>query len=294
MPKTTRRRAPCVDHLTPDRVLDIAYCYHVASDAAVEASPIGALAKRVVGDFELLCAEAPRTSPEWRLLFSLEQIVVSLSKGITRRKATFEQRLRVAEQEKEQSIQSIAADARRSGLLKAVTRSALMGGFGYALMALAIPGLRIGEKMQASTASLAAAIAFILLTSFAKSWLMNRRVKSIFELHERAQFLGYREYQEGALDEYLRAKRDACHAWERYAGAPAEEWPGFETVILDDLRTHKSLQDEREALAESPLAKAAQAVKKWRRRKALASRLSAARESELAVKATAALAEAES
>lgn len=262
MAKKGQTRKLKLDHLTPDRVLDVAYCYYVASDDEVGKLPVGRLARRVVRDFEELSEKTPHNGRDWVFLFACQQIIVSLAKGIGRRKLQFEDRLRVAVQIKERQIERISDSTRQAGILRALGKAAAVGGLAFIAARLLSVRLDTGPQNQPTMISFASSIAAILVFAYLKSYQINRQIARIFDMFEHSETHAYREYQQGALEEYLRAKRDAARAWERYTGRDAPEWPGFETVMEEELHLHKTHKTALDELQASPVGQAL----RWMRR----------------------------
>ncbi len=245
---------------TPDRVLDTAYCFYVVALLGEQRNcpeaEINKLASKVVEAFQWTCDHAEAGTKEWQFMTALQQIVVSLSRGIYRRKQIYEKNLQTAVQKKEMQVAEITQVTRQEGFLRSCLRALLLGGFGFALVRAIAPSLSIADSANPNYASLTAAIALILLGAVVKGFIMNRKIIRIFDDYDRAQLHANISYQQAALEEYTRAEMAACNAWEQFTGEKPLNWPGFEEVLRTDLARQQRLEDERDRLQQNPWTKA--------------------------------------
>ena len=256
---------PDVSFLGPDRVLDAAYALHVVATATPEeqGQEIYRMARQIVEDFHRLCAGVLYGSPEWAFLFSLQQIMVSLAKGIGRRKRELEERVRVAKEKRERRLRELTSNTIKAGFLKAGWRVILWGGLGYVMTHTLLPKDSMAEHASPTYPSLAVAIACVLIGSFIRARVTNSQYTRIYDACESAQLQAQTAYNKGALEEYRRAKRDAARAWERFTNKKPTEWLAFDAVLAEDLAHVQDLCDEQEDSRQNPLLRWASPVGHW-------------------------------
>lgn len=242
---------PDVSFLGPDRVLDAAYALHVVDSASDEerVGEIYHMARHIIDDFHRLYESVAYGGPEWVFLYSVQQIMVSLAKGIGRRKRELDDRMRAAKEKRDRRLREMSSNTIKMGFLRAGVRVLMWGGLGYALTAYitgkhAAQTAAIGEGSKA--ASLAAAIASILIGSFVRARITSAAYNRVYENCESLQLRAQSAYNKGALEEYRRAKRDAARAWERYTHKKPTEWLAFDAVLAEDLAHVRDLCEERE------------------------------------------------
>lgn len=257
--------------LTPDRVLDIAYCVFVKSinlSEHPEDLEVRRFADRVVDDFNQMCADAEKGSKDWEYLFSVQQIIVSLSRGIIRRKRTYEQQLRITEDKKEQHIKRLTTETNQSGVMKAGLRGLLLGGLGYSMIHFLYPSLQLDGKREVNFASLATGIAFILVGTFIRSIVLARKITAIFNDYDHGQLQANILYQRSALFEYNRAEQAAGLAYESFSGERPMNLPGFEQVMAEELRRNQDREDAYMENILGPIDKCVRMVRTYRKRRA--------------------------
>ena len=269
--------------LTPDRVLDIAYALYVlmASDEQERQTETYAIARSIVAKFRQVCDKHDNLeTPEGQFLFSLEQIVVSLSRGINRRKNTLNDRLKAARDKKARQLKEIGDTSFRAGYLKAGWRALFIGGLGFFLAQHFLPNLHLGEDKSPTFASLAIATGAILIFSFVRSIWTNYRFNEVYTAYELARNKADGLYIEEVLQEYVRSRNDAARAWKLYSGRDPEKSLGFEAVLHEDSNRRKIHSPESSALE-----KVVRTAKEWlkkpwsiRRRKAMEETLLSAEE----------------
>lgn len=228
---------PDVSFLGPDRVLDAAYALHVVDSASPEEREreIYHMAKHIIDDFHRLYEGVEHGGAEWVFLYSVQQIMVSLAKGIGRRKRILEERIAAAKEKRDRRLKAISSNTIKMGLLKACWRVLLWGGLGYLLTHSMLPNKADMEKASPAYASLAAAIAFVLIGTFIRARVTSAHYNGIYNGYESDQLRAQAAYNEGALEEYRRAKRDAARVWEHYTHKKPTEWLAFDAVLAEDL-----------------------------------------------------------
>lgn len=248
IPDSRHDTIPDVSFLGPDRVLDAAYALHVVDSAAPEEREreIYHMAKHIIDDFHRLYETMGPGSPEWVFLYSVQQIMVSLAKGIGRRKRILEERIAAAKEKRDRRLKAISSNTFKIGLLKACWRVVLWGGLGYLLTHSMLPNKVEMEKATPAYASLAAAIAFVLIGTFVRARVTSLQYNGIYNGYESDQLRAQAAYNEAALEEYRRAKRDAARAWERYTHKKPTEWLAFDAVLAEDLAHVQDLCEREE------------------------------------------------
>jgi len=256
---------PDVSFLGPDRVLDAAYALHVVDTATPEEreGEIYCMAKRIVDDFRRLYNGQEYGSPRWIFMYSIQQIMVSLAKGIGRRKREQEERLRASREKRDRRLKTMSSNTMAIGLLKACWRVALWGGLGYVLThTLLSTSSAAATNQSPAFISLAAAIACVLIGSFIRARVTSAQYSHIYNSFESDQLRAQTVYSQAALEEYRRAKRDAARAWERYTHQKPTEWLAFDAVLAEDL-AHAQDLCEREDRHSGTLARVMSPVSHW-------------------------------
>lgn len=237
-PKTPSRAAAYL-WLGPRTVLDIAYSVFVADRARLrpesEWSYSDRLAIEAANDFVAFCGQVKPDSQEGQLVMIIQLTVVSLARGISRRRTSWEEAKKAAADEKDQEIREISDTSRRSGLIRAVLKASLVGGFGYALMHTFLPFLSLGEETKSGSASATFGIGLVLLSSFVRSWVTHHKVTRVFRLYDYKISCAHLAYQEGVAQEYALAKKNARDAWDLYLGEVPPDGDGFEKILLSDI-----------------------------------------------------------
>lgn len=256
---------PDVSFLGPDRVLDAAYALYVVDSAPAEErhQEIYRMAQQIIDDFRRLYEGLEYGSADWIFMFSVQQIMVSLAKGIGRRKRELEEHLRAAREKRDRRLKIISNNTMNMGLLKACWRVLLWGGMGYFLTHSLLSKTSAEATHNSQTLmSLAAAIACVLVGSFIRARVTSAQYSLIFNSFESDQLRAQTNYNKGALEEYKRAKRDAARAWEHLTHKKPTEWLAFDAVLAEDLAHSQSLS-EREDRYSGTLARVMSPVGHW-------------------------------
>jgi hypothetical protein len=254
MQKEPRVSLPFED-LTSDRVADIAYAHHLASIAKLAKTPVGQLAATIVQTFRQRCVAVDYCSTDGKYVFAILTIIVSLAKGISRRKQDLEDNLKAAKEQKDERVKKLNQAGRRFGLLKAGARSLLVGGFGFFITKTFLPWIDFERPIQPTYASLALALAFIIVSSVLRSWWTSHCFTSVFSMYDLAVFHAEEEYRRAALEEYERARRDAGLAWKRYTGLEPEEGLGYAAVLQEEEATRRRQNHVRQRMLANPIAR---------------------------------------
>lgn len=229
--------------IPPDRVCDVAYCLSVISrnGGSHEMTEDVCLAQAVVDRFKRLTQKVPEESRGGEYLFMVSQIVVSLARGINRKRDDRLSRLAAAGEQKQRELTQLSDMSNRSGFLRAALRLVAIAGLGAAIIRTFAPSLEHLEHANVNAMSLAAALALGLVSSYFSSWMYNARIDAIFSRYEDARWLAQHEYYVGARVEYERAKGDAAIAWRRLTGEEAQEWPDFGDVLASSLAEEREI-----------------------------------------------------
>lgn len=246
--------APSVTHLTPDRVTDIAYCFYVVmSNNHGAATPDIELAQKIVDEFNRLRDSFPPDSPEGVFLFTVSQIIISLSRGIARCKQNKLSRLRAAEEAKAERMRMISESARRAGFIRASIRTAITGGFGYYAVQAVVPSVHLEPTADSKYISLATALGLVLISSYIGAWWASVKVTRIFMYHQFVISYAEKEYDAAALEEYERADQNSRRAWEIYANTPAACWPNYATQIREERRVRDVFEEKYLVMISDPV-----------------------------------------
>ena len=252
--KPPRECTPSVKHLTPDRVTDIAYCYYVVmSNHHGECTPDIELAQKIVDEFNRLRESFHPDSPEGVFLFTVSQIIISLSRGIARCKQNKLNRLKAAEEAKAERMRMISESARRAGFIRASIRTAITGGFGYYAVRAFVPSVALEPTADAKYISLATALGLVLISSYIGAWWASVKVTRIFMYHQFVISYAEKEYDAAALEEYERADMNSRRAWEIYSNTPAARWPNYATQIREERRVRDVFEEKYLGMISDPV-----------------------------------------
>jgi hypothetical protein len=214
------------------------------------------LAQKIVDEFNRLRESFSPDSPEGKFLFTVSQIIISLSRGIARCKQNKLARLKAAEEAKAERMRMISESARRAGYIRASIRTAIVGGFGYfviqAIQAI-MPFVHIEEGRDANLVSLATALGLVLISSYIGAWWASVKVTRIFMYHQFVISYAEKEYDAAALEEYERADQNSRRAWEIYSDTPAACWPNYATQIREERRVRDVFEEKYLVMISDPV-----------------------------------------
>ena len=278
---TQSANKPTIAHLTPDRILDIAYSVHVLADWAIKKKDDPSLvmhedvrlARRGLNEFGRLMKAFPKDSPEHRYLSTMDPIIVSLARGITRSKKAWMDKKRYAEEECDRRIMEAAQSSLESSILQLVKRYLFIGGFGFALAKAFIPWLDIDmvSKSQPNYLSLAFAGGLVLLSGYIKTKLDQIQAGSIYAYHNYLIWYANKEYSLSVKIEYKRAEDAARRAWKLCTGKEAPKFRGYDEFITEHLLLEDEYRRHCTRLTASPwkalvMSFVERAQKAWRKR----------------------------
>lgn len=243
-------------HLDSDRILDVAYCAYVVEEPQSSKKATVKMARSVMRDFEKIAESVEDGTPEWCFIFEVKTIIVPLARGISRGKKLYAEKIRLAEEEKEERVKMLNDSTRKSGLARGSAKALLLGGLGFVLVKAFFPSLNLPQETNPTYTSLAVGIAVALLSTYLQAWVMNFKFVQIFACHELAKTHAHRRYRSEVRIEYQRAKFNAIEAWERFTGEKVpKNIPGFEEVIDMELQLEREFQDGRYELTANPFVK---------------------------------------
>lgn len=260
-PPATRLR---MDQIGPNVILNLGYCLYVIDSyesLEVEERRLRIrdqqyrLAKSALDDFFRLEASVESLSHEELFLLKVRLIMLSLARGVRRRKEIQEDRLFTAKQEKEAQVDKVVQAPRKAGFLLGAWKVFLLGGLGFFVMKTVAPQLEMSQESNPTYASMAAAIVTIFAGTWMKSIMLDQQIVRIFDNYEHILIYAEREYKRGAYEEYRRHKEQAVEAWQEFTGVHWKETPGFEQVHLADMELQARFQEERKLRMASPLRK---------------------------------------
>lgn len=266
---------PSVQHITPDRVLDIAYCFHVyafwlSQNRPGDLPPDVLLAKKIVDNFERMQDDFPNFSKEKIYLDKIGQIIVSLSRGLSRGKNTLEEKLKQAGRKRDKQLEDINRSVLPSGTFRSgwkILGPVVIGLLGFALTKSVVPGIESAQKLEPNYFSLATGLGFALISSALSSWYQNFNIMKIYALHDHAWFGAMEEYDLSQLQEYKRAEHFAKIAWHELTGQKAEEWPGFDDWIDKQRDLRNRAREEAMRLAANPVYQIFLLFSQWRKKR---------------------------
>lgn len=248
----------------PDRVLDIAYCFHVKATNSADPKdydngkvpPDVIMSLRVVDYFMELTEAFPRFSKEWAYLMNVSQVIISLARGLTRGKVTLEEKTKQAGRKRDKQLGDLNRAVVPSGTFKGgwkLLGPIVFGVLGFALMKAVIPGVDTSDKVEPNYISLAAGLGFALISSAITSWYNNFSIMRIYAVYDHTWYVAMDEYDIGQTIEYRRAEFAAKKAWLELTGTEAEDWPGFDDLIERQRELRNRARQEAMRLAANPV-----------------------------------------
>jgi hypothetical protein len=250
--KAFTRHSPSVDHLFPGCVLDISYCYYVAAENHQAKSVTAKRAHDVVAEFERLCNAFPKNSPEGVFLFTISQIIVSLSRAIIRGKRNLESQRRIAEKERKERLNDISKAGRQAGIFNAGWRVFLMAGLGFFLAEAFFPEANLKEGANPTYVSLATSIVTVMIGTYLRSWFVSQKVTRIFLAYHHSVMFAEKKYEIDIFEEYQRAKQSATIAWKHLTGSLPPEVPGFEELLQEQIKSRVKFEREAQIILANP------------------------------------------
>jgi len=198
----------------------------------------------------------PQFSEEWVYLNSIGQVIISLSRGLTRGKNTLEKKLKQAGDKRDKQLGDFNKAVISSGTFKGgwkLLGPVVFGVLGFALTKAITPGLDSAERFEPSYISLAAGLGLALVSSAFTSWYNNFNIMRIYAVHDHAYYVAMDEYDISQALEYQRAEFAAKKAWLELTGTPAEDWPGFDDLIKSQRDLRNRARKEAIRLAANPI-----------------------------------------
>jgi hypothetical protein len=253
--KPRRHNRPSIDHFGPRAVLDAAYCYYLVDTWPADKPQTATIrmAFSVVADFERLCQSFCDSGLEASYLFTVKQIMVSLSRGLARGKQTLTARVESAHKECQERLAAISKSTQQSGFWQGSKQMLLFGGFGFVLVRALIPWLDLPSNSQPNFLSAAAGLGLALLMFYIKAKLTDWEVTRVFAYHQYLHWFANQEYGIGAKTEYQRAEHAARAAWKQLTGREAPRSPGFDALIEEQLELQAEFRRMCTRLTSSPV-----------------------------------------
>ena len=235
-----------------DEVLNLGYAVHVADDPA-SGEEARSLARRVLDRFYSLRAS---NDTETAYLSSAEGIMLSMGRGITRRKQQWEKTLRQAEADRVAELVRLRAERFNNAYLNLIW-SLVQPGFLLALgyVTAQIVGLLVPEQVAEATGHRAPSIAFGLLFMLLGKWvsyMLLEKKRDEIELECRARsFQAQLAYDYGKLSEFRLYREQLCEAWKQYTDEEYPQTASYSMIMIGDAETRKRLEQQRESFGKT-------------------------------------------
>jgi hypothetical protein len=228
--------------LDPSAVMELGYASHVADDPLSAGTQAHRLARLLVDDLMRMRARAG--SDDVVYLFKARAIVLSLGRGITRRKLTYRIDIGAANEFHDAEIARVDRERVQSLWATLAYRPLISGGMGFALMASLLPLVHLhlehGDVTQSVggvAPSLLMALVFAAASKVAFSKLEDFRYRGIMQRFDLVKLQAIHRYEAGKLKEFERKYGEIRRVWCEYTGRVAPHSVTFGTIIADDIRT---------------------------------------------------------
>lgn len=273
-------------NLNINNVLELGYVLHVVNEeeanvlAGKPPSTSGQIARRQINDLMRLKA-SPNTKDDEYLL-KVRSIILSLGRGITRRKEAYKQEIKNAEQFKIEALKQYNLNRTEIFWKTVATRAFLAGGIGIALMQtlLALFEIKLTANSNAlNDAGLAPSVfvglIFIGLTKVVTQKLDDFKLSNIYTHYDWLVHQAQLNYVTGKLNEYKRAENEVTKYWHEYTKKRVPKTINFSNVLQEDIDILENWFKEREkfntGMVKKALNKAKEIVGSIKRKKVLTS-----------------------
>ena len=238
--------------LDPENVGNLAYAYYVADDSVTNSSSGRSLAtlrlaRRTVKDFEAWKKRAKFGSNEWKYLFDLSGIIVSLSRDISRSKVDLTLRIQLAVKQKDEQLKEITGAVWQKSLIKGAMKAAVMGNvanivrmmlfgsLGFFFMQGVSQNPEVSENTDPTSLSIAAGVAMTIVGFYMRNYMIESKRSRIMAFYESALGQAQMACKRKLFLEYKIAKSASIRSWEEYTGDKYIEKYGYGHAMEDDL-----------------------------------------------------------
>lgn len=221
-------------HLCPEIAILYGYSLYLL-DHAKPSCALYQDAKKAVAEFHRLAVSFPLRTPQRCFCMEIRMAAINLARGIASNKKILNDKLRVAEKQREDMITRMGRTERLTGLLRAGMRLAMLGGFAYALFraVISLPmleGKLIGINEQ--FASIATALAVALIGSYLRALVTTRRTRQIFQDYDAATQSAHHAFSRAVTLQYKLAAEIAEMAWKEMTDEPIPMTSGFKALLM--------------------------------------------------------------
>lgn len=255
--------------LDPNAVMELDYAMHVVDDPLSVNTKAQKLAAQLIDN--LMTARTTMGSDDDIYLGKARAIVLSLGRGITRRKLTYRSDMEAADNYRALEISRIDNERTQAFWSTLLYRTLISGGIGFALMESLLPFVhlhfeRSGSQVQMTglAPSLLLALVFAAASKVGFAKLEDFRYRTIFQHYEWIRLQAIHRYERGKLKEFERNYVEIRRIWRDYTGRDAPRSVTFATVIADGIRTQEWLEKERRREMATLVQKFLLALRKWR------------------------------
>lgn len=255
--------------LDPNAVMELGYAMHVVDDPLSANTKAQKLAAQLIDN--LMTARALAGSHDEVYLSKARAIVLSLGRGITRRKLTYRSDMEAADNYRALEISRIDSERSQAFWNTLLYRTLISGGIGFALMESLLPFVhlhfeRSGSQVQMTglAPSLLLALVFAAASKVGFAKMEDFRYRAIFQHYEWIRLQAIHRYERGKLKEFERNYVEIRRIWRDYTGRDAPRSVTFATVIADGIRTQEWLEKERRREMATLVQKFLLALQRWR------------------------------
>ncbi len=221
-------------HLCPEIAILYGYSLYLL-DHAGACCALYNDARQAVKEFHGLSASFPLKSPQRCFCMEVRMAAINLARGIATNKKILNDKLRVAEEKREEMIIRMGRTERLAGTLRAGMRLAMLGGFAYAFFRAVISLPFLEEKfigINEQFASVATALAVALIGSSLRALVTTRRTRRIFEDYDEATRHAHEEFTRAVTLQYKLAAETAEMAWKEMTDEPIPMTSGFKALLM--------------------------------------------------------------
>lgn len=228
----SKRRERISQKLCPEMTILYGYSLYLL-DHANESPALHRDAQRSVREFNSLANSFPKGSPGRCFCMEVRMAAAALARGIASRKRILNEKIRAAEQKKEDMIRRMGQKERLVGFLRAGLRLAILGGFSYAFVRafIHLPALE-GETGAEKFAAIATALAVTLLGSCIRAAIITRRMEKVFTEYDEALNVANEKYIRSVTMQYKLAAETAEMAWKEMTDEPPPMTSSFKALLM--------------------------------------------------------------
>jgi hypothetical protein len=224
-------------NIYPSRAIELGYNLYLADNEPPD-SLLRESARKVVEGFEDLTSKHPVGTPEGYYLLNIRTAATSLARGIARRRALRDEKMRAAREQQERLLKDIHDIENWRAFWLGGVRLILFGGFVWSLMKMLF-GLPLVQERTTGTnpglASLAITFGACFIGAYIRAYWIRWKVDSVSTRYQSLLTMIDNEYIQSSRKEYELAADQAMQAWTAFTGkdSPPPETKAFMNLLMN-------------------------------------------------------------